>query len=70
MADVSFDQIFHELFTVFKLIVYTIFSMIKLLIKNFILPAKLFQKNIENKIVLITGAGTYTHAHTYFFFNI
>jgi hypothetical protein len=59
MDTVTCDQILHELFTVIKLVTYTLVSTIVLLVKNYVLPARLIEKKIEDQIVLITGAGIF-----------
>ena len=59
MVNITYNEVLHDVFIIVKLAVHAVYSTIELLIKNFILPASLTTKSIDNKIILVTGAGMY-----------
>lgn len=46
-----------DLFTIFKLLLLNVYFYAEIILKNFIIPKKCFYKNLNGKVVLITGAG-------------
>lgn len=60
MEAMTLNDIINDLLLLVSFIIYFICSLAKLLLKNIktlIAPSSLLHKNVENEIVLITGAG-------------